>query len=1259
MFKNGPKTCVACLKGKQHRASCKSKVLNPITKSLFMLHMDLFGPTSVSSLMHKKYCLVVTNDYSKFTWVLFLTTKDETSEILKKFIKEIENLVDKKVKIIRSDNGTEFKNKVMDDLCKEKGIKREYSVARTPQQNGVVERRNRTLIEAARTMLADFKLPTTFWAKAVSTGLLCTQGELNASTSEEINQDCIVMPIWKDASHFDSPTQDVDNGEPKSAADDQKQDGDGPNNENDEQGKSDDVCSPKEVNAAGQHVNTTSPDVTTSSFKLNVVGPSVNTASSYDQDSPKDMFTMGASHTLEATHVEFFSGMEKLNPIVDLGNITNSYTVPTTPNTRIHKDHPIENVIGDVKSSVQTRRMTKPTSEQGFLSAVWILVDLPIGKRAIGTKWVFRNKKDERGIVIRNKARLVAQGHRQEEGIDYEEVFAHVARIEAIRLFLAYASFMGFLVYQMDVKSAFLYGTIEEEVYVTQPPGFKDPDHPDKVYKVVKALYGLHQAPRACSASTLCKKQTVVATSITEAEYVVAASCCGQCVPKNQNSRRFKRGSGHQDFLVMVPDKEKGSGPRCQDTILGDVNAQTRFEITSKQSNDPPLSRGYTLGSGEDSMKLLELMELCTQLPKFAEMHNVVAFLEKPVESDRFAEIIDFLKASSVHYALPVNPIIYTSCIEQFWATAKVQTFNGVCQLQAQVDKKRVIVMESSIRRDLHLDDAEGTGCLLTATIFEELARMGFEEVAKEIAALKKRIQRLERKKMLTPIGLKRLTKVGMSRRVESSEDQESLGAPKDASKQRRSIADLDKNDDVTLVDETQERQDDELMFNTGILDTDEMPVEAKVDEKDEQSTKLDDSTAGEVVTTASVEDSDVPTTIEEITLAQTLIQIKAAKPKVVTTAATTTTTTRPTAKGVVVQEPIPLKRKDQIALDEQIARDIQAKLDAELIEEQKLARKQEEEANIALIESWENTQAMMEADRLLVERLQSKEREELTDKEKGKLFMELMEKEEKFCLHQSTRKSEHTSYKGTKRLKCLHILSIMEWIRLQTLRGKEFLMKFKKLFARKLKKVKYFRDYGVLRYRKAKKRMIEGYSEEAQLKANTKNEVEEVEEYDEVELKKNLVIKKDEDIAIDDIPLATKLPVIIDYKLHKEGINREDLEVLWRIVKTKYNDIRPEDEFESVSWGDLKVMFEPDKRSDVWRILQGYMVTIWKLIDSSGVHFVRFDNVHIFMLVEKRYPLTPITITNMLSKKLQTDHQKRGAIQWLKLMVNASKKVK
>ncbi|GKF18702.1 retrovirus-related pol polyprotein from transposon TNT 1-94, partial [Tanacetum coccineum] len=152
--------------------------------------------------------------------------------------------------------------------------------------------------------------------------------------------------------------------------------------------------------------------------------------------------------------------------------------------TRDDKDDGVEADMNNLDTTIQ-------------LQEVWTLVDLPNKKRAIGTKWVFRNKKDERGIMIRNKARLVAQGYTQEEEIDYDEVFALVARIEAIRLFLAYASFKDFMVYQMDVKSTFLYGKIKEEVYVCQPLGFEDPYFLDRVYKVEKALYGLHQAPRA------------------------------------------------------------------------------------------------------------------------------------------------------------------------------------------------------------------------------------------------------------------------------------------------------------------------------------------------------------------------------------------------------------------------------------------------------------------------------------------------------------------------------------------------------------------------------------------------------------------------------------------------------------------------------------------------------------------------------------------------------------------------------------------
>ncbi|GJZ62231.1 putative ribonuclease H-like domain-containing protein [Tanacetum coccineum] len=162
-------TCVACQKGKQHKASCKAKAVSSISHTLQLLHMDLFGPTSVRSLNHKTYCLVITDDFSRFSWVFFLRTKDETSGILKDFIRQIENQLNQKVKTIRCDNGTEFKNKDVIELCGSKGIKREYSNARTPQQNGVAERKNRTLIEAARTMLADSFLPNTFWAEAVST----------------------------------------------------------------------------------------------------------------------------------------------------------------------------------------------------------------------------------------------------------------------------------------------------------------------------------------------------------------------------------------------------------------------------------------------------------------------------------------------------------------------------------------------------------------------------------------------------------------------------------------------------------------------------------------------------------------------------------------------------------------------------------------------------------------------------------------------------------------------------------------------------------------------------------------------------------------------------------------------------------------------------------------------------------------------------------------------------------------------------------
>ncbi|GJR42870.1 putative ribonuclease H-like domain-containing protein [Tanacetum coccineum] len=252
------------------------------------------------------------------------------------------------------------------------------------------------------------------------------------------------------------------------------------------------------------HPNSTN-SINTASTPVSAAGPSftdddlsspVNTAEAsnafeehlFERFSPfKNAFTLPpVSNVTLMDDTRIFGNAydnEDVGAKADFNNFETTINVSLIPTTRIDKGHPKDQIIGDFNSAIQTRRMTKISNEH----AMW----------AIGTKWVFRNKKDERGIVVKNKARLVAQGHTQEEGIDYDEVFAPVARIESIRLFLAYASFKDFVVYQRDVKSAFLYEKIEEEVYVCQPSGFEDPHFPDKIYKVEKALYRLHQAPRA------------------------------------------------------------------------------------------------------------------------------------------------------------------------------------------------------------------------------------------------------------------------------------------------------------------------------------------------------------------------------------------------------------------------------------------------------------------------------------------------------------------------------------------------------------------------------------------------------------------------------------------------------------------------------------------------------------------------------------------------------------------------------------------
>nr|GEX00108.1 putative ribonuclease H-like domain-containing protein [Tanacetum cinerariifolium] len=347
----------------------------------------------------------------------------------------------------------------------------------------------------------------------------CFQEKFNVKKAgEEIDQQYVLFPVWSSGSTkpqnndgdaaFDGKEHDFDAKKPESevnissssSAQSRKQDD---KTKKEEKGKSlvESVTGYRDLNAEFKDCSeNSSKEVNADGFiVLTVWKNTLNSTNTFSAAGPLNIVvspTYGKSYFIDASQLPDYPNMPELEDITyfddedvvgaeaDLNNLESS--IPEEPK-RVHQAFKDLSWIEAMQEELLQFKMQK----------VWVLVDLPHEKRAIGTKWVYRNKKDERGIVIRNKARLVAQRHTQEEGIDYEEVFAPVARIEAIRLFLAYASFMGFMVYQMDVNSAFLYGTIQEKVYVCQPPGFEDPDHPDKLYKVVKALYGLQQAPRA------------------------------------------------------------------------------------------------------------------------------------------------------------------------------------------------------------------------------------------------------------------------------------------------------------------------------------------------------------------------------------------------------------------------------------------------------------------------------------------------------------------------------------------------------------------------------------------------------------------------------------------------------------------------------------------------------------------------------------------------------------------------------------------
>jgi hypothetical protein len=490
----------------------KSKNFPSTEKPLQLVHMDLCVPSRKEGIGKENYFMLIIDDYSRLTWVSFLKEKFEAFEKFKVLKALTENQTGKRLKAVRSDRGGEFSSGNFKELCDKHGIKREYTIPRNPQQNGVVERKNRSVQQMARSMMNERNIPQTYWVEAIHIVVHI----LNKAHFRPHSDKTPYEPWFgrlasiKHFKVFRSKCYIKNNDENIGKYDDRADEGIFLGYATNSKGYR---CYNKRLHKLVDCID----------IKVDEEIPIKNVDSV--EPRTKDIVE-DEDEQVQGSEKEESESDEDTNTQTD----TNQQKEAKSPLRIIRKNHPENQIIGDINEGVQTRRKLIKDSEQShvaFLSMTepknfeeasqdddwiremneeldqieknntWELVPRPEDKNVIGFKWVFKNKMNEKGQVVRNKSRLVYKGHAQVEGQDFDETFAPVARLEAIRMFLAYSCHKNFKVYQMDVKSAFLNGDLEEEVYMEQPEGFSLTDNLNYVCKLKKALYGLKQAPRA------------------------------------------------------------------------------------------------------------------------------------------------------------------------------------------------------------------------------------------------------------------------------------------------------------------------------------------------------------------------------------------------------------------------------------------------------------------------------------------------------------------------------------------------------------------------------------------------------------------------------------------------------------------------------------------------------------------------------------------------------------------------------------------
>nr|GEW95441.1 putative ribonuclease H-like domain-containing protein [Tanacetum cinerariifolium] len=1007
-------TCVACKKGKQHRASYKTKPVSSVNQPLFRLHMDLFGLTFVKILNKKSYCLVITDDYSRFTWVFFLATKDETSPILKTFITGLKNQLSLKVKVIRSDNGTEFKIFDLNQFCELKGIKWEFSVPKTPQQNGIAERKNRTLIEAnmvlvtkphnntpyellhGRTPSIGFMRPFGYPMTILNTldplgkfegktlhvnflenkpnitgtgptwlfdidGLIRTmnyqpvsarnqsnpsagfQEEIDAKKAkEEANQQYMLFPVWSTGSSnpqnkegeaaFDGKEYDAE--KPESAVNLSPSSSALSREEDDMTKKKDKGKSHVEYFIGNRYFNAYFENYfEDSSNNVSVAGPIVHTAgqtysnitnpisvverediaysdhenvgAEADFNNFETSITWNPRGYIKLSKIQvgsklcrksFFSSKCKkfgswliatcnnvsvaglivhtagqtysniTNPISAVGPL-NTNTSPTHGKSSLqdafqplemlerediaYSDH--ENVeditysddkddagaeadFNNLETSIteEPKRVHQALKDLSWVEAmqeellqfktqkVWVLVDLSHGKRAIDTKWVYRNKKDERGIVVRNKAIL-------------------------------------------------------GEVYVYQPPGFEDPDHPDKVYKVVKALYGLHQAPRDWFE--------------TLANYLLENGFQKGKIDQTLFIKRQKGDillSNDVTRLQALVDKKK--------VVLTEAAIRDELHLDDTEgvdclTNEEIFTKLARMGYEKPSTKLTNYKAFFSSQWKFL-IHTILQSMSaKRTSWNQFSSAM-------------ASVVIYLS------------TGKGCSGVETQLFKGMLVARESEEQGDAeeHSNDDN---------VAEEPVTTVSKDDNLEITKLKTRVKKLERANKVTALKFRRLRKVRTSQRGYTSDDT----VMEDVSNQGRMIVELDKDEGDVLMNEKEETEevkditsDAQVKGRHAEIYQIDMNHAAKVLSMEEDEPKIQE--AMEVVTTAKLI-TEVVAAISETVSAAVVVPT-------VTVAVPAATVSYP-SQGIMVEEPKPIKKKQQVELDEACIRKLQEELNQDI----------------------------------------------------------------------------------------------------------------------------------------------------------------------------------------------------------------------------------------------------------------------------------------------------------------------------------------